>query len=632
MRGWISVAAIVLVCVRCHFTNGSSSMSGRNLHRCSPMSAPKVYVGRKANCFARVDLYLRRECDLSVVIGYNGAKEHGEDHEEDNFGEDGDDDDVHDEYNNSCNFSIRLIGFAEQYKFEFDSGPFGCSNCGASLMTIEKNFSVKPSCVNSFQNYIFWNGSEISKYVNGNMTVQSYWNDTNVQAAHISKASFSCEHFNLTMSSSSSSSNFLGEHRDVIVFSLVGFTTILCVITLLYTFRDAVKKRCDCCSCIFCEEFSSENETKNSKGDKVDDCEDDKEQLAASISLYHDSKIVGEKSSYRLITTSERGAVYPKGGFSMIRTVECEHSGEIFIAKFARRANLRQVLMSEINFHRHLRSIPHKHIVLLHDTGEVILQDEKWQSLILPFATHGNLKEFLQSKDFRSLDSSKKTGCLHSLLRQLISAFYHLHRHGVVHQDIKPENVIVFDNDRGFSAKVCDFGLSKRISRTLVSMESSSDIKLSASLITKSRNHLGTGKWAAPEKKILHHSQKLSHNQNVDLFMCDVYSFGLVWEWSLKETGVKKTIFEAGILKGMLSHVPSDRPTMEKLHCHCVRKAITRSSSRSKASTSRSFTGPQHGVSSSSANLGGSRGINKSKTVTRGEVENSTTDMLPASN
>ncbi len=43
----------------------------------------------------------------------------------------------------------------------------------------------------------------------------------------------------------------------------------------------------------------------------------------------------------------------------------------------------------------------------------------------------------------------------------MLAAVQYMHDHGVVHQDIKSSNVLIF-SDR--SAKICDFGLARRVS------------------------------------------------------------------------------------------------------------------------------------------------------------------------
>jgi serine/threonine protein kinase len=92
----------------------------------------------------------------------------------------------------------------------------------------------------------------------------------------------------------------------------------------------------------------------------------------------------------------------------------------------------------------------------------------------------------------------------------------YLHQMHILHQDLKLKNVLLkssLDDWRGFSAKVSDFGLSKKKQQTYVTG------------VTSLR---GTLPWIAPE---IIKSPKAVTEQ------VDVYSFGVVlWElWTLRE-------------------------------------------------------------------------------------------------
>ena len=46
---------------------------------------------------------------------------------------------------------------------------------------------------------------------------------------------------------------------------------------------------------------------------------------------------------------------------------------------------------------------------------------------------------------------------IRQIAKQLLAALQHLHQHGVVHRDVKPNNVLVFPGNK---FKLCDFGVS----------------------------------------------------------------------------------------------------------------------------------------------------------------------------
>lgn len=69
------------------------------------------------------------------------------------------------------------------------------------------------------------------------------------------------------------------------------------------------------------------------------------------------------------------------------------------------------------------------------------------------------------------------------LIRQVAVALAHAHAHGIVHRDVKPDNVVVNDEGR---AILMDFGLAK-------------DLGQGGSL-TATGQHLGTPSYMAPEQ------------------------------------------------------------------------------------------------------------------------------------
>ena len=90
------------------------------------------------------------------------------------------------------------------------------------------------------------------------------------------------------------------------------------------------------------------------------------------------------------------------------------------------------------------------------------------------------------------------------LLREIASALAYAHQHGVVHRDIKPDNVLLSAG----SAMVTDFGVAKALS-------ASSNVEEHS--ITSIGVALGTPAYMAPEQA--------SADPNVD-HRADIYAFG----------------------------------------------------------------------------------------------------------
>ncbi|MDP2437932.1 MAG: protein kinase family protein, partial [archaeon] len=102
-----------------------------------------------------------------------------------------------------------------------------------------------------------------------------------------------------------------------------------------------------------------------------------------------------------------------------------------------------------------LLSFPHPNIIDL--LGVTHLPDRRIElALVLPFSPLGDVEQWMQANPESSLDVRFE------IVLQIAQGLHHLHLHGVFHNDLKPQNVILFPHDDGQSlvAKLIDFGIS----------------------------------------------------------------------------------------------------------------------------------------------------------------------------
>ena len=67
----------------------------------------------------------------------------------------------------------------------------------------------------------------------------------------------------------------------------------------------------------------------------------------------------------------------------------------------------------------------------------------------------GNLFNYLEKREFKVTEDAARNIC-----HQISSALYYLHSFGIVHRDIKLENVLMVDHANDSELKLVDFGLS----------------------------------------------------------------------------------------------------------------------------------------------------------------------------
>jgi tetratricopeptide (TPR) repeat protein len=96
------------------------------------------------------------------------------------------------------------------------------------------------------------------------------------------------------------------------------------------------------------------------------------------------------------------------------------------------------------------RKISHKNVCRVHDLGK----EKETYYITMEYVEGRSLKSLIETAKALSPDSAL------SLARQLCAGLEEAHRQGVVHRDLKPQNVMI---DKDGNAKIMDFGLARSI-------------------------------------------------------------------------------------------------------------------------------------------------------------------------
>ena len=119
-----------------------------------------------------------------------------------------------------------------------------------------------------------------------------------------------------------------------------------------------------------------------------------------------------------------------------IKILNDRHAGdEQFIERFRREA-------------KNAAGLSHPNIVSIYDRGEA----EDTYYIAMEFLDGRTLKELIVSRGAAPINVAIEYA------RQILSAIRFAHRHGIVHRDIKPHNVLVDGEGR---VKVTDFGIAR---------------------------------------------------------------------------------------------------------------------------------------------------------------------------
>ncbi len=163
--------------------------------------------------------------------------------------------------------------------------------------------------------------------------------------------------------------------------------------------------------------------------------------------------------------------------------------------------------------------LSHPHIANVYDVGH----DLETHYIVMEFVNGPNLKDLIRRQGPFTVDGAA------FVLRQVAEALDAAHRHGLVHRDIKPQNILVDENGQ---AKVVDFGIAKG---------------LSDSNLTEAGTGMGTVHYVSPEQARGERATPSS----------DIYSTGVV----LYEMLTKELPFDADTPVGVaMQHVSAPPP------------------------------------------------------------------------
>ena len=173
-----------------------------------------------------------------------------------------------------------------------------------------------------------------------------------------------------------------------------------------------------------------------------------------------------------------------------------------------------------------LARLSHPNIVTIHDFGQV----GGMYYLLMEFVDGVTLRQLLEAGRVSPREAL-------AIVPQICDALQFAHDHGIVHRDVKPENILL---DRLGRVKVADFGLAKIVGQERGSPSRSNDensgaseqlevcgasksaagLKPAVHNVTDAGKVMGTPQYMAPEQ--------VSHPADVD-HRADIYALGVVF-------------------------------------------------------------------------------------------------------
>ncbi|XP_060628877.2 striated muscle preferentially expressed protein kinase isoform X1 [Anolis sagrei] len=139
-----------------------------------------------------------------------------------------------------------------------------------------------------------------------------------------------------------------------------------------------------------------------------------------------------------------------RGAFSYVRRVTQKSSGLAFAAKFIPcRAKAKKSARRELGI---LAQLDHERVVYFHDAFE----KRNALIIVMELCTGDELLERIARK------SSVNESEIRSYMRQVLEGINYLHHHGILHLDIKPENLLLAEPGSD-QVRICDFGNAQEL-------------------------------------------------------------------------------------------------------------------------------------------------------------------------
>ncbi|MDI9540980.1 MAG: Stk1 family PASTA domain-containing Ser/Thr kinase [Bacillota bacterium] len=189
-----------------------------------------------------------------------------------------------------------------------------------------------------------------------------------------------------------------------------------------------------------------------------------------------------------------------------------------------------------------ITSTSHPNIVEVFDVG----QHDGKHYIVMEYVHSKTLKQLIRSRGNIPIDEAV------NIMKQLVSAVEHAHKMGIIHRDIKSQNVLVKDDG---TVKLSDFGIASIVG---------------VSDITKTDTVIGSVHYMAPE---------LAQGQPVKV-QSDIYSLGIVFYELL--TGDVPYHSETAV-EVALKHMHNDVPPVKNFNSQIpqsVENIVIRSTSR----------------------------------------------------
>jgi eukaryotic-like serine/threonine-protein kinase len=258
-----------------------------------------------------------------------------------------------------------------------------------------------------------------------------------------------------------------------------------------------------------------------------------------------------------------------QGGSSIVLRCNDLHTGQIVALKLLRSSNP-LVPASRARFHREARlaaSLSHPNIIRVLDFGEtpppqlgdwstwIFDNEQSVDFLCMEFVPGPTLKQFL-----RRLGPCPQEWVL-AVGLQLASALRSAHASGIIHRDMKPQNILLVDLAAHVIPRLGDFGIARDLNGATLAT------------LTQTGQVLGTPDYLAPEQVMGESGGKQSDIYALGIVLFEMLTGHLPFEAETPLAAASRRMFVDPPLPRML--VPRISPAVEEAVLRALRREIS---------------------------------------------------------
>ena len=199
-----------------------------------------------------------------------------------------------------------------------------------------------------------------------------------------------------------------------------------------------------------------------------------------------------------------------EGSFGKIYKVRNKQSGDIRAMKQITKSKIPNIekFQNEIKI---LAMVDHPNIVRLFE----VIEDDKYFNLLQELCTGGELARKIQTTQLKEKEIAK-------IFNQIMSAVAYCHDKGIVHRDLKLENILFASENPDAPVKIIDFGFSVLLGKNDINKDKSQENDLKKYGFKRMKSKVGTLYYISPE--II----KGNYDEKCDIWACGVILYILL--------------------------------------------------------------------------------------------------------